>query len=91
MLRYTFVTTVLDNLDPRDVRIAARHADPRTTTRYDRARKASITTPTIARRLHGLRCPSKGCRPGKAGLSKTDFEASQPDRTAHLSEQDDLA
>lgn len=33
MLRHTFVTTM------RDVQIAARHADPRTNMRYDRARK----------------------------------------------------
>jgi integrase/recombinase XerD len=40
MLRHTFVTTMLDaGVDLRDVRIAARHADPRTTMRYDRARK----------------------------------------------------
>ena len=39
MLRHTFVTTMLDaGVDLRDVQIAARHADPRTTTRYDRAR-----------------------------------------------------
>jgi integrase/recombinase XerD len=35
-----FVTTMLDaGVDLRDVQIAARHADPRTTMRYDRARK----------------------------------------------------
>jgi len=40
MLRHTFVTTMLDaGLDLRDVQIAVRHADPRTTMRYDRARK----------------------------------------------------
>src|SRR5207245_1504498 len=39
MLHHTFVTTMLDaGVDLRDVQIAARHADPRTTTRYDRAR-----------------------------------------------------
>jgi site-specific recombinase XerD len=39
MLRHTFVTTSLDaGVDLRDVQIAARHADPRTTMRYDRAR-----------------------------------------------------
>jgi hypothetical protein len=39
MLRHTFVTTTLDaGVDLRDVQIAARHADPRTTIRYDRAR-----------------------------------------------------
>ena len=39
MLRHTSVTTMLDaGVDLRDVQIAARHADPRTTMRYDRAR-----------------------------------------------------
>ena len=39
MLRHTFVTTMLDaGVDLRDVQIAARHADPRTTMRYDCAR-----------------------------------------------------
>jgi integrase len=39
MLRHTFVTTMLDaGVDLRDTQIAARHADPRTTMRYDRAR-----------------------------------------------------
>ena len=39
MLRH-IVTTMLDaGVDLRDVQIAARHADPRTTMRYDRARK----------------------------------------------------
>jgi integrase/recombinase XerD len=38
MLRHTYVTTMLDaGVDLRDVQIAARHADPRTTMRYDRA------------------------------------------------------
>ena len=40
MLRHTYVTTMLDaGVDLRDVQISARHADPRTTMRYDRARK----------------------------------------------------
>ena len=39
MLRHTFVTTMLDaGVGLRDVQIAARHADPRTAMRYDRAR-----------------------------------------------------
>jgi integrase/recombinase XerD len=39
LLRHTFVATMLDaGVDLRDVQIAARHADPRTTMRYDRAR-----------------------------------------------------
>ena len=40
MLRHTFITTMLDaGVDIRDAQIAARHADPRTTIRYDRAQK----------------------------------------------------
>ena len=40
MLRHTFVPTMLDaGVSLRDTQIAARHADPRTTMRYDRARK----------------------------------------------------
>jgi integrase/recombinase XerD len=36
MLRHTYVTTMLDaGADLRDVQIAARHADPRTTMRYE--------------------------------------------------------
>ena len=39
MLRHTYVTTMRDaGVDLRDVQIAARHAHPRTTMRYDRAR-----------------------------------------------------
>jgi integrase/recombinase XerD len=39
-VQITRVTTMLDaGVDLRDVQIAARHADPRTTMRYDRARK----------------------------------------------------
>jgi site-specific recombinase XerD len=39
-LRHTYVTTSIDAGVPlRDVQIATRHADPRTTTKYDRARK----------------------------------------------------
>jgi integrase/recombinase XerD len=39
MLRHTSVTTMLDaRVSLHDVQVAARHADPRTTMRYDRAR-----------------------------------------------------
>ncbi|GAA0325472.1 site-specific recombinase XerD [Kineococcus aurantiacus] len=39
VLRHTHVTTMLDaGVDLRDVQLAARHADPRTTMRHDRAR-----------------------------------------------------
>jgi site-specific recombinase XerD len=49
MLRHTFVTTMLDaGVDLRDVQIAARHADPRTTMRYDRARNKLDRHPTTS-------------------------------------------
>src|SRR5689334_5026545 len=54
MLRHTYVTTMLDaGVDLRDVQIAARHVDPRTTMRYDRARTTSTATQLHPRRLHG--------------------------------------
>jgi len=37
-LRHSFITSFDAGVPLRDVQIAARHADPRTTTRYDRAR-----------------------------------------------------
>ena len=41
MLRHSYVTTMLDaGADLRDVQIAARHAGPRTTMRYDRGRQS---------------------------------------------------
>jgi integrase/recombinase XerD len=47
MLRHTYVTTMLDAGVPlRDVQIAAGPADPRTTMRYDRARKNLDRHPT---------------------------------------------
>lgn len=40
MLRHTYVTTMLDaGVDLLDVKVDARHADPRTSMRDDRARK----------------------------------------------------
>ncbi len=49
MLRHTFVTTMLDaGVDLRDVQIAARHADRRTTMRYDRPARTSTATPTTS-------------------------------------------
>ncbi|MEW2378215.1 tyrosine-type recombinase/integrase [Micromonospora sp. NPDC047812] len=56
-LRHRFVTTMFDaGVSLRDVRIAARHADPRTTMRYDRARKDLDRHPNyILATLHGLR------------------------------------
>jgi integrase/recombinase XerD len=40
LLRHAYVTTMLDaGVNLREVQIAARHAHPKTTMRYDRARK----------------------------------------------------
>ena len=57
MLRHTFVTTMLDaGVDLRDGQIAARHADPRTTMRYDRAPQEPGPPPQLhPRRVRGLR------------------------------------
>ena len=52
MLRHTYVTTMLDaGADLRDVQIAARHADPRTTMRYENSRVLHQTgeKPQVAR------------------------------------------
>jgi integrase/recombinase XerD len=50
MLRHTFVTTMLDaGVDLRDVQIAARHADPRTTMRHQVGpARTSTATPTTS-------------------------------------------
>ncbi len=48
-LRHSFITAALDAGVPlRDVQIAARHSDPRTTTRYDRARTTLTATPATS-------------------------------------------
>jgi integrase/recombinase XerD len=71
MLRHTFVTTMLDaGVDLRDVQIAARHADPRTTMRYDRARKNLERHPNYilaAYMASGTRVPSSGGRRVSSG------------------------
>jgi integrase/recombinase XerD len=58
VLRHTFVTTMFDaGVDLRDVQIAARHADPRTTMRSTRAGSQEPRPPPQLHpgRLHGLR------------------------------------
>lgn len=55
MLRHTFVATMIDaGVDVRDVQIATRHADPRTTMRSDRGAQTPITIPIL-----GGRCGRK--------------------------------
>jgi integrase/recombinase XerD len=58
MLRHTFVTTMLDaGVDLRDVQIAARHADPRTTMRSTKAGPPEPRPPPELHpgRVHGVR------------------------------------
>ena len=78
-------------VDLRDVQIAARHADPRTTMRYDRARKnldrhpnyilaaymASGTRPALKHQTRSCRrpCAGEGRRPASSG----DLETWPPD------------
>ena len=65
MLRHTFVTTMLDaGVDLRDVQIAARHADPRTTMRYDRARKNLDRHPNYIPPPTGPQEPERNHRSG---------------------------
>ena len=62
MMRNSFVTTMLDaGVDLRDVQIAPRHADPRTTMRYDRHAKPSAGTPTTSLSPTCLRHPVIHC------------------------------
>ena len=72
MLRHTFVTTMPGaGVDLRDVQIAARHADPRTTTRHAREGTQQPGPPPEPHpgRLHGLwhltQPASSGARPGR--------------------------
>jgi integrase/recombinase XerD len=76
MLRHTYVTTMLDaGVDLRDVQIAARHADPRTTMRYDRARKNLDRHPNYhPGRVHGL-----GHLAGERPVYPRDAVALDPD------------
>jgi hypothetical protein len=83
MLRHTVVTTMLDaGVILRDVQIAARHADPRTTMRYDGAARTSTATPTTSspptwhpepnsaagERLCRVECVPTRCAGGRTGL-----------------------
>jgi hypothetical protein len=62
MLRHTFVTAMLyAGVDLRDVQIAARHADPRTTMRYDRAARTWTVTPTTSSRPTWPPAPDPAC------------------------------
>jgi hypothetical protein len=61
MLRHTFVTTMLDaGVDLRDVQIAARHAVPRTTMRYDRARNNLDRHPNYILAAYMAPAPNQG-------------------------------
>jgi integrase len=82
MPRHTFVTTMLDaGVSLRDVQIAARHADPRTTMRYDRARKNLDRHPNyiLARTWPPERsCGSRLCRIEDAPALRGDWMDAQP-------------
>ena len=55
MLRHAFVTTMLDaGVDLRDVQIAARHPDPRTTMRYNRPQEPRPPPEQDSGGLHGV-------------------------------------
>ena len=61
MLRHTYVTTMPGTgADLRDVQIAARYADPRTTMRYDRARNSLDRHPTTSWPLTWPPAPDPG-------------------------------
>jgi hypothetical protein len=75
MLRHTFVTTSSDaGVDLRDVQIAARHADPRTTMRYDRPARTWTATRTTSSpltwppALDRIRIPGGSCLGGHPAL-----------------------
>ena len=60
--RHPFVTTMLDaGVDLRDVQIAARHADPRTTMRYDWARRNLDRHPNLSWPPTWHPAPDPGC------------------------------
>jgi hypothetical protein len=68
MLRHTSVTTMLDaGVDLRDVQIAARHADPRTTMQYDRPQEPRAPELHTCR-LHGVRDLTASVDGGRDGL-----------------------
>jgi integrase/recombinase XerD len=81
MPRHTFVTTMLDaGVDLRDVQIAARHADPRTTMRYDRARKNLDRHPTTSSPPTWHRGPDR--RAGQPRCLADERTAQRPHGTA---------
>jgi integrase len=66
MLRHTFVTTMLDaGVDLRDVQIAARHADPRTTMPTTGPARTSTGTPTTSSPPSWPRAPDRAILPMK--------------------------
>lgn len=66
LLRHTVVTTMLDaGVDPRDVHLAAPHADPPTTMRHDRPRKNLDRHPNYSRAAYlasGTEPAFRSCR-----------------------------
>jgi hypothetical protein len=74
--RHTFVTTVLDaGVDLRDVQIAARQADPRTTMRYARERARMNPAATRTAFLAAYMAPDQ---PGVSPRSAASRHPRQP-------------
>jgi integrase/recombinase XerD len=83
MLWHSFVTAMPDaGVDLRDVRIAARHADPRTTMRYDRARNILDRHPG----LHPGRVPriTYWLAPGRRIIPLTVFSKTRSAEAAEV-------
>ena len=79
LLRHTFVTTMLDaGVHLRDVQIAARHADPHTTMRNDRAAGTSTEPQLHPCRLHNVRnlTAVRSCRCERALSDHEQFDES---------------
>jgi hypothetical protein len=83
MLRHALLSTSFDaGVDLRDVQIAARHADPRTTMRYDNSRVLHQAggKPQVSRSRSGLNrlhCPREPCDRAFVVQLETSF-AAQP-------------
>ena len=81
MLRHT-VTTMLDaGVDLRDVQIAARHSDPRTAMRYDRARKNLDRHPNYILAAYMAPFCSPAHRGRRGGQRRTERSLCVPPRS----------
>ena len=79
MMRHTFAALYLDAGRPlRDLQDAMGHADPRTTQRYDQARRTPVIDPAQHRQRHQARDPGSGAWP----RGRPHCRARQPQRAA---------